>query len=163
MFQVTGNPILRNAKWSTKDGKPTQGDYAIFPLCESDERNNLRFIGTAFFICTNGLFVTAKHVVMDGRGERPIDPLTAVQFIENNQYILRPVLSVSTNGSDVAIGALAPGMHRGTSEPLINSILSLTTKIPAPGSIVTTFAYPKSFVQDQASIREMHFRTAPER
>jgi hypothetical protein len=108
LFVITGNRILRNAKWSTKDDKPAQGNYAIFPLCESDERNNLRFIGTAFFICTNGVFVTAKHVVMDQRGEQPIDPLTAIQFIDGNRCVLRPVLSLSTNSSDVVIGVLAP-------------------------------------------------------
>jgi hypothetical protein len=167
-FQITGNPQLRNAKWSTKAGDSTKGDYAIFPLCESDERRNLKFIGTAFFICTNGIFVTAKHVVMDSSGRQPIQPLTAIQFIENNQHVLRPVQSLSTNDTDVAIGVLAPATHQGTGEPLLNSILTLTMKIPPAltteipyrANIVTTFAYPKSFVRDEESVRHMHFETS---
>ncbi len=156
---ITGNPEIRNAEWHTEDGKPTDGNRAIFPLCESDENNNLRFVGTAFFICTNGVFVTAKHVVMDQRWEKPIDPLTAIQFIEGS-YILRPVLSISVNNSDVAIGTLRTATHNQTGEQLTNPILTLTTKTPQHGSVVTTFAYPKSFVQERDSIRELHFNTS---
>jgi hypothetical protein len=159
VFQITGNPEIRNAKWSTDDGKPTEGSRAIFPLCASDENGNLEFVGTGFFVCTNGIFVTAKHVVMES-AEKPIDPLTAIQFLGNNQYILRPVKDVSTNNSDLAIGTLAPATHQHTAEPLVNSILTLTAVIPPRASIITTFAYPKTTIKNKDRIREMRFETS---
>lgn len=158
--QIVGNPEIRNPKWSTKDGRPSEGKYAIFPLCESDERNNLVFVGTAFFVCTNGVFLTAKHVVMDRRGERPTDPLTAIQFTEAGHYLLRPVRHISINTTDVAIGVLHPATYGSTNEPVLNPILTLTTKVPPVGSIVTTFAYPKTHIRDEDSMREMHFETS---
>lgn len=157
--QIVGNPEIRDPKWSTKDGRPSEGKYAIFPLCESDEQNNLVFVGTAFFVCTNGVFLTAKHVVMDRRGKRPIDPLTAIQFTEAGHYLLRPVRHISINTTDVAMGVLHPATYGSTNEAVLNPILTLTTKVPPVGSIVTTFAYPKTYIKDEDSMREMHFET----
>jgi hypothetical protein len=96
---------------------------------------------------------------MDRSGEQPIIPMTAIQFIEGNQYLARPVVNISVNSTDVAIGSLAPATNNGTGKPLLNPILKLTTEIPPPGSIITTFAYPKSVVEDKEAIREIHFQT----
>jgi hypothetical protein len=55
----------------------------------------LYLVGTGFFITTNGLFVTARHVLMDdvfdlaGRQRYPIG---LIQFVDPNIYIQRPVL-----------------------------------------------------------------------
>lgn len=159
MLRVVGNPELRDARWHKEDGTPAEGNHAIFPICTLDSKRRLALIGTGFFICTNGLFVTAKHVLMDQSGTSPIQPLTAIQFIPGGQYLRRPVTNISVNNTDVAIGSLASGTHNVTGEPLLNPILTLTTEVPNPTSIITTFAYPKSFVKDDDLSREIHFET----
>jgi len=68
-------------------------------------------------------------------------------------------MNVSVNNTDVAIGSLAPGIHNVTGEQLLNPILTLTTEIPAQSSIISTLAYPKTFVKDNDCLREIHFET----
>ncbi len=77
MFEVVGNSEIRNVKWSRDDGRTTEGNEAIFPICTPDNSGQLGLIGTGLFITTNGIFVTAKHVLMN-KEDRPIEPLIAL-------------------------------------------------------------------------------------
>jgi hypothetical protein len=49
---------------TTGEGHPTLPDFSIFPIVRHDD-DKMRMVGTGFFITTNGLFVTAKHVLQD--------------------------------------------------------------------------------------------------
>lgn len=159
-IEITGNPTIR-AKWHTGDGVSAEGQDAIFPICTLDKTGLLAFIGTAFFICTNGVFVTAKHVLLNNRGENLVEPLYGIHFLGESIYVLRPVMQVCIdNLSDVAVGVLAIATNNETGELLTNKILILTDEIPDVGEIATTFAYPKTQVKDVNSIRELHFETS---
>jgi hypothetical protein len=160
MFRGAGNPEIRDVKWSRDDGRPAAGNEAIFPICTPDNSGKLGLIGTAFFITTNGIFVTAKHVLMNREGSRPIEPLIAIHFLPNGVYLKRPVINVSINNTDVAIGSLAVATHNATGQAVSNPILTLTSKVPEASGIISTFAYPKSFVKDRDSVREIHLETS---
>jgi hypothetical protein len=123
--------------------------HCCFPIIKQDEGGQLRLLGTGFLISTNGLFVTAKHVLMDvldvsGKQRYPIGML---QFLPGNRFVQRPILRCSTNSkSDVAIGVAAPMKTRDGSS-LQNKILQLTT-IPAPvGARIVTYAFPKHAIE----------------
>jgi hypothetical protein len=49
------------------DGEGNRADLtkAIFPILKKDKYGDFYLIGTGFFITDNGIFVTAKHVLLD--------------------------------------------------------------------------------------------------
>lgn len=155
----TRAPLPTAGSFQTADGAVTDGSESIFPLCTQDPTGGWQFLATAFFICTNGIFATARHVVMDRSGKRPQEPLVAFQFLPDNSFIIRPVQMLSARGdADVAIGILAP-VRDASGQQLKNKILTLTKRIPQPGEIAATFAYPSTTVRDLAEVQELHFMT----
>jgi len=129
----------------TEGGDPAKASHGIFPIVRYDNAGRMHLLGTGFFICTTGLFVTARHVLMDtfdskGRERYPIG---LVQFIPNNTYIQRPILRCAAHPiADVAVGVAAP-MNDRSGTPLTNPIVTLTSVAPGINSRVVTFAYPK--------------------
>lgn len=129
----------------TGDGAPANPSHGIFPIIRYDEAGRIHLLGTGFFISTTGLFVTARHVLMDtfdskGRERYPIG---LIQFLPNNIYIQRPVLRCAPHPvADVAVGVAAP-MNDRSGNPLTNPIVTITRVPPELGSRVVTFAYPK--------------------
>jgi hypothetical protein len=131
-----------------RSGQQAAGDGTIFPICKLKDDDTLRLIGTGFFIATNGLFVTAEHVL---RGEA--GPLYVAHFLENGEYYLRHVMRASLSSeSDFAVGALLPMTSKTTGEMLKNTILNLSAHVPAVGETISTFAYPET---------EMHYGGSP--
>ena len=127
-----------------QSGKQVSGEAAIFPICHIGD-GKLRLIGTGFFITTNGLFITAKHVLLDENGEPDEGPLYVVHFYEPGKYFLRNIIRASlSTESDFAIGALAPMSSIHTGESLTNTILSLSLHVPAVGERISTYAYPET-------------------
>jgi hypothetical protein len=127
------------------DGRPADLSLSVFPILRRNDDTALKLIGTGFFITTNGLFVTARHVlldVLDSHGNQRF-PIGLLQFLPGNRYIYRPILRCVTHEiADVGVGVAAP-IANAVGEPLTNKILTLTT-VPAPvGSRVVTYAYPK--------------------
>lgn len=128
----------------TGDNVPADPSPSIFPIVRQDTMGRFHLIGTGFFITTNGLFVTARHVlrdVLDAKDQQKY-PIGLFQFLENNVYIHRPILRcVMHRVADVAVGVAAPVERNGN--PLTNPILTLTLVIPPLGTRVCTYAYPK--------------------
>lgn len=135
------------AQFVTGEGHGIEGTSAIFPIFTQTE-GALRFLATGFFIAKNGVFATAKHVVVEDNPYRaPIKNLMIVHLYTPGHYIFRPVMRLNVHkNADVAIGVLAPMSHNKTGAQLENKVLRLTTRTPAEGSIAATFAYPNTVV-----------------
>lgn len=135
-------------KYGAKTGGGVEAslDRAIFPIVRYDPDGKLHLVGTGFFITTNGLFLTAKHVLMDGVFDSAGHQLYSVgiiQFIGDNIYIQRPILRCAIHPvADVTVGVAAP-MQNKDGQPLLSPVLKLSLIAPAIGSRVVTYAYPR--------------------
>ena len=142
----TLDQLPKGGLFRTSDGAEAEGSYAVFPLCEQAPAGGMRFLGTAFFLTTNGLFATARHVVMRRENE-PHEPMVAMHMLPNNVFVMRPVLMIAPSRRyDVAVGALAPMIDPQRVE-LRSKILTLTTRHPIPGEIAATYAYPDTIAE----------------
>lgn len=129
---------------------------AVFLIVKQEPDGQFQLIGTGFFIAENGVFATAKHVLMDvlDGDERQTHPIGLIQFLPGNQYILRPIDRCTSNTiADVSVGVAKPARHNITGEPLPNKIVTLTVVPPIPGARVATYAYPKTVARES----ELHF------
>jgi hypothetical protein len=130
----------------TRDGVPADPSLGIFAIVRYDPEGRTHLIGTGFFIATTGLFVTARHVLMDtfdsqGRQQFPIG---IIQFLPGGIYLPRPILRCASQPmADVAVGVAAPMRRNQDGSSLMNPVLTLTT-VPVPLSTrIVTYAYPK--------------------
>lgn len=132
----------------TADGTPTSADRTIVPLAKQYPDGTWALVGTGFFIATNGLVATARHVatdVIDQEKMKQIAALAVFQFQDDNRYIIRPALRVSWhNHADVAVIVLAEMKHNTTGALLTNSVVRLSGAPVNDGEHVFTYAYPKS-------------------
>lgn len=130
----------------TGEGNPINPGNAVFPIVRHDAEDKMHLLGTGFFITTNGLFVTARHVlthILDKNG-RQMYPIGVVQFLGENVWIYRPILRCGYNRiADVAVGVAAPAHRNSDGKPLTNPILTLTLLRPRLNVPVVTYAYPK--------------------
>ena len=143
------------------DGEGAKFDQSIFPIIRSDDQGRFHLLGTGFYITTNGLFVTARHVLMDplDSKEKQKYPIGILQFMPDNTYCVRPILRFARHGTaDLALGVAAPMSHKKDGTPLTTRILTLTTNAPEPPARVVTYAYPKhqSVIVDGA--QTIHFK-----
>lgn len=138
----------------TGDGAAADPGSAIFPIMK-DNGENYELIGTGFFISTNGVFATAKHVLKDviGRNNEQLAPIFMVHFLPENTAVLRPILRCCLHDqADVAVGVVAPMVHGTTKGPLRSKAVSLTRQLPQIGDRCSTYAYPNTVVHPPASI-----------
>jgi hypothetical protein len=130
----------------TGDGNPINPGHAIFPIVRYDTGGRMDLLGTGFFITTNGLFVTARHVLMGTFDEnhRQRYPIGIIQFLGDNVCIQRPILRCGYNSiADVAVGVVAPMNRNSDGIPLTNPVFTLTLLKPGLNVRVVTCAYPK--------------------
>ena len=130
---------------------------AIFPILKENSLGNFHLIGTGFFITDNGIFVTAKHVlldVIDKNGEQT-HPIFLIQFLGDG-YIKRPILRCTSHEvADITVGISAPINHNRSGLPLKNKLLELTPNIPRIGQDICTYAYPNNVIK-HGEIQEIH-------
>lgn len=82
-----------NDGFSDKNGQPADGLSAIFPIVHLDDENPFMPIGTGFFIANNGLFATAKHVLLNNvRAPVKSHTLTGVCRTVGTRKILAKVI-----------------------------------------------------------------------
>lgn len=118
------------------------GRESVFPIFEKKD-GILEYSATGFFVGSQGMFVTAKHVVTDKYGNF-ITPLYAAH-INGKDVIIREILSsnvVMHPKSDIVIGGFPPMSKNG--EELKNNSLEMVARKIDIGESITTFAYPKS-------------------
>ena len=127
-------------------GAPLTGGEAIIPLLEQIDSQRYRFIGTAFFITSTGVFVTAKHVLMAALDRS--HPIATWQLIPPNQWLIRSVDQLSSHSTaDLAVGVARPAAHSETHELLINPRLRLIMRAHSVGNLVSTYAYPSTIIR----------------
>jgi hypothetical protein len=138
----------------TLDGRVGNPGHAIFPIFKVVNKR-VHLIGTGFFITDNGLFATAKHVVMDAFDEdgRQKYGLGLFHFIEDKIFISRPILRFSAHPiADVAVGVAAPMQNNKIKQTLRNPYMFLDFNEVAVGSNAVTYAYPRfsSTMEDES-------------
>lgn len=142
-------------------GEEVNFNQSIFPIVRSDEKGHFHLLGTGFYITTNGLFVTARHVLMAplDSNEQQKYPIGILQFMPDNTYYVRPILRFARHGTaDLALGVAAPMSHKKDRTPLNTRILTLTTNAPEPPSRVVTYAYPKHLSVIVDGAQSIHFK-----
>ena len=140
------------------DGTDTRGHQVIFPILKQVNGDSLELIGTGFFICSAGLFASAKHVLRDCFDEKGNQkyPVCLLHFLPDNEYLFRHILWCSSHPTaDVAIG-----LAESTAEVESNGVLTLTTSGPAMGETVVTYAYPRTDIQKVGTLEVLNFRPA---
>jgi hypothetical protein len=144
----------------SKTGTRQEKTDAIFPLFTINN-GTYRLIGTGFYITENGLFMTARHVIMDicnDLGETN-NHLYILHLHINNSYTLRPVLSTwNSNEADISVGVAAPMSNKQNKKNLVNAYLSLTDKIPPLNCHVVTYAFPSSILTCQDDIQRIYLK-----
>jgi len=147
-------------KSKNKRGDNENLQHVVFPILRQEKDGKFNLVGTGFFICDNGIFISAKHVftdVIDDNGQC-IKPLVIFHFLPDNIYIIRSIeRSIVNNRADVGVGILKPLIHKKTKQPLKNNILTLTTKAPEIGEEVVTYAYPNILIDNKNSKQDIHF------
>jgi S1-C subfamily serine protease len=131
---------------------------AIVPLLRHEE-DGLSVVGTAFYISHAGLLVTAKHCIVDQRGE--VDPDKPASILHwstehENQFLHRPILrGWFSPVADVAVLVAAP-MHNRDGHPLPVQSVSLSIERPPPGTDVAAYAYPDTKVTKEDEKTAVH-------
>ena len=127
-----------------KMGNAADGLEGIFPIVHLDDAYPYKPIGTGFFISTNGLFATAKHVLVNQNGSL-LNSLAGIYIVRRqNRITIREIIKVALHPiADVAIGFLIdiPFLEKGIQT--VNMCFMLTDRIPEIGEKIGTFAYPK--------------------
>lgn len=139
-------------KFKSVDGKnnPANPSHAIFPILKQIDKNYWELIGTGFYIATNGIFVTAKHVledVINSKNEQE-KAIAIFHFFDNNQYIIRPIIKFfCKQNCDIAVGIADEIKSKNDSSIFKNKILILTDLPQNNGDVLHTYAYPKTICE----------------
>jgi hypothetical protein len=131
------------------DGNVIDPSKAIFPILKENNHGNFYLVGTGFFITDSGIFVTAKHVLLDVIDKKGVQthPIFLMQFLGDG-YIKRPILRCTSHEvADITVGISAPMNHNLSGLPFKNKVLELTPSIPAVGQSVFTYAYPNNEIK----------------
>ena len=135
----------------TVDGNPIDPGTCVFPIMKELEPGLVNIVGTGFYITRYGLFLTAKHVLLDAYkdGSQTHSLLT----LHNNDdaatsHVRRVLRFCVSDKYDVALGVLENFADKYPKNPLTNRRCILTTNPPPLGSRVVTFAYPNNLRLD---------------
>ena len=115
---------------------------SIILIVQKNVTNIWTPLGTGFFISPNGLFVTAKHVLVDNDGKL-LDSLAALQiFRREEKTLVRDIVQVDLHPyekNDVAIGLL----KNNNQSPILNDALFITDRDPQKNERIATYSIPK--------------------
>ena len=122
----------------------------IFPIFRHTGSGDYSFVGTGFFISTNGIFATACHVLRDALD--CADQQTAyleLAHIHDGCVQRRPVVAFSQhNHADVAVGVSHPTSYD-------NSVLRMTLEVPLVGEHIVAYAHPDTRTRETDTL-EVH-------
>jgi Trypsin-like peptidase domain len=144
-----GQADERHFEVTDNSGSPCNISEVVCPILKLIDEMTWGFIGTGFFITTNGLFATAKHVLLDAldKESNQIQLLYIVQWLPDGTYIIRDIQYIVVHSlMDVGIGSVRPRINAHAGEPLLSKRLILTAEQPTLGESIFTFAYPITIV-----------------
>jgi hypothetical protein len=160
-------PITENVPPSARDGdgKSIDPGTGVFPILKELEPGLVNVVGTGFYISRYGLFLTAKHVLLDAfkDGAQTHSLLTVhVNDHLDTLHIRRLLRFCASDKFDLALGVLENFSAQCPENPLCNRRCILTTEPPPLGSRVVTFAYPENRrvdfrIDDPAIIKRDYF------
>jgi len=141
----TGLPIEEGFR--DGDGNPADGTEAFFGIVHINEDKAWTPLGTGFFISNNGLFATAKHVLLDRNGNR-LTSLAGLHLSRQiGKVVIRKAIKFACHPSaDVAVGFLADEQYQMHGKQTVNKCFSLTRRHPKVGDKVVSIAYPNGVV-----------------
>jgi hypothetical protein len=143
----------------THDGRPQDLSHAVCAVVRQHaDKKTIEFVGTGFFAAKGGLFITARHVLNTVCDDDPRGPfvLGIIQFIPGSGFVERPVSRAAvSNQSDIGIGVSAE-MTSPTRGRLDNPVLRLSTRDPAVGEAVFTYAYPDTVTVPSGGLTQLH-------
>lgn len=131
------------------NGQPSDINQVVVPIIKGSDSSSITAVGTGFFVSSNGIFVSAKHVLMDAFDQHgnQKDFLHVIHFVGDNKMFIRPVIRFSAHDiSDVAIGVCAPMKHVNTEKFLSNKVMTLCFDTPRPDIRIATYAFPRSTI-----------------
>ena len=141
------------------DGKESSPMNTIFPILRIGNDGRYTLIGTGFFIGSNGLFATAKHVLADDVDENGslTKKLVIIHFAE--KYAIREIEMVAFHPkADVAVGKVKTLIFRETNTHLENNCSAIGNQKPKNGDILSTYCYPKTTIS-YSEIQQINIET----
>jgi S1-C subfamily serine protease len=154
-----GNPF--ESGFRDGRGEPADGTAAFFPIIQRLDGQPWVPIATGFFISHNGLFVTAKHVVVDERGEL-LPELAGIHLLRSeNRIIVRSAVKVRVHPkADVAVGFLYDQEFAAGRGQTLNKAFESTRNVPDVGDRVVMIAFPNSELTESSESFRLKFETA---
>ena len=139
-----------------------------FPIVTHDHLGEWSLVGTGFYISSDGLFVTGRHVVEhvldDGR---QIAPLMIIHLRSDSglfgpsEVHFRPIMQCWLGSwlgrqADVALGVAATATNNRTGELLRHRSWPLSWSTPVVGARVGTYAFPRHQMSPNAQSVVFH-------
>lgn len=139
-----GVAIPEDYKSFDQDGNPVDLREAVFPILKFESDSQWKLIGTGFFITLNGIFLTAKHVLMDiiDDAENQKCAASILQLVDDKYYLRNIIGFQIRDNVDVAYGITAPFPASYPKNHNFNKRLSLCPTIANINESVFTYAYP---------------------
>jgi Trypsin-like peptidase domain len=135
-----------------------------FPLLTHGPSGSWRLLGTGFYISSDGLFITARHVITpvlrDRRQIAPLvilHPLSETGLFGPSDVLYRPITQCWLGEqADVAFGVAAEATNNKTGEVLRHWCWPLSWATPAVGARVATYAFARHTLSEEG--RAFHFQ-----
>lgn len=140
------SPRAQNA-----DGLAIDPRAAVIPIMQQLAPGRLKVIGTGFYLTRYGLFATAGHVFLElaepNRGGLGV--ALVCHTLSGESVCLRQIHTAFIDeDADVAIGYADNFMTRVPQQPLSNMRGHMSSRLPAVGTRLVTYAYPQNEVLD---------------
>lgn len=120
----------------------------VFPILEM-ANNKFKAVGTGFFVHPAGGFVTAKHNMVDHRGNLNKNCF-AVHSIGSSQHLIREIQYFEPHPiADIGMGMLKGQLQRSNGELFLKASFLISLKPPVLNEQVKTFAYPDMTIDEE--------------
>lgn len=137
-----------------------------FPILTHDSNGQWSLIGTGFYISSDGLFVTAKHVIEEVlENSIQVKPIVILQLYSeigpglfgSQSSFLRPIIQCWLGKeSDMALGIAATMINNESGNPLTHYSWKMSWNMPTQGSTVSTLAFPNHEFEQTETVQTLH-------
>jgi hypothetical protein len=136
-----------------ENGREINALEPVFPILTGDtEEKKFECVGTGFFVNSNGLFVTAKHVIEDKEGVL-LNPFFAIQTVDGRHFTRYRKCLVRHPTADIAFGCFSDRFYERKNyyeQKILGKAYRMSLdKIKVTDKFLT-FAFPESKVVEEA-------------